>query len=46
MWAFGKAAAVGFEAGRWVVSVTKTETAWEFASGAVVSAGRVGTVGS
>lgn len=46
-WAFGKAA-VGFEvvsgaAGRWEVSVVVTESVWEFASGAAVSAGRVGT---
>lgn len=44
MWAFGKAAVVGFEAERWVASAIKTETVWEFASGAVVFAGRVRTV--
>lgn len=48
MWAFGKAAAVGFEvvsgaAGRWFVSVVLTETVREFASGAVVAAGGEGT---
>lgn len=44
MWAFGKAAAVGFEvesgaAGRWPVSVVVTGTEWESASGAAGSAG-------
>lgn len=48
MWAFGKAAAVGFEVvsgavGQWAVSVVVTETVWEFAYGAAVSAGGVGT---
>lgn len=45
---FGKTAAVGFEvvggvAGQWVVFVVVTEIVWEIASGAVVSAGGVGT---
>lgn len=48
MWAFGKAAVVGFEvasgaAGRWVVSVVLTGIVREFASGAVVLAGGVAT---
>lgn len=48
MWAFGKAAAVGFEvvsaaAGGRVVSVVVTGTEREFASGAAVSAAGVGT---
>lgn len=49
MWAFGKAAAVGFEVvsgatGKWVVSVVLTGTVREFASGAVALAAGVVTV--
>lgn len=48
MWAFGKAAAVGFEtasgaAGRRAAPAVATETAWAFASGAAGSAGGAGT---
>lgn len=48
MWAFGKAAAVGFEvasgaAGRRAAPAVATETAREFASGAAGSAGGAGT---